>query len=302
MSSNRKKSVLSYIPGFTENAVLQLIIVSAVAYIAFAMIWAILMIVFNSEVNFNVYFMGNVALPHLPIFKAKWWTIFTYGWMQSPNGFFMLLSNMLWLYCFGSVVQMLVGYRQVIPLFAYSLILGGGVYLLAQFMPGEWGKCPPLLMGPRAGLMGMAVAAVTLTPKYRFYLSDTFSIPILVVAGIFTFLTILSTGFYLPVLLLVAGGGLTGYGYVRLLRGGYRPGAWIYDIGTKLENMVTPDEKAIARKRGHRRDQVMSTMTRNKIVSAKRIDDILDKINQKGYDSLTPEEKDVLMSAGKEDS
>lgn len=302
MSTNRRKSVLSYIPGYTENAVLQLIIACTVAYITFAIAWAILMMVFGSEVNFNVYLIGNVALPHLPVIKAKWWTIFTYGWMQYPNGFFELLSNMLWLYCFGSVVQMLVGYKQVIPLFVYSLVVGGIVYLVAQLLPGELGKCPPLLLGPRAGLMGMAVAAVTLTPKYRFYLSDTFSVPIMVVAGIFTVLIVLSTGFYVPVLIMVASGGLMGYLYVRLLRAGFRPGGWMYELGAKLEAMVTPDEKAIARKRGHRRDQVMTNATRTRIVSAKRIDDILDKINQKGYDSLTPEEKDVLMSAGKEDN
>ena len=76
---------------------------------------------------------------------------------------------MLWLYCFGSVVQMLVGPRQVIPLYAYCLVAGGALYLLAQFLPGAWGKIPAVigLVGPRAGLMGMTVAAVTLTPKYR---------------------------------------------------------------------------------------------------------------------------------------
>ena len=34
----------------------------------------------------------------------------------------------------------------------------------------------------------------------------------------------------------------------------------------------------------------------------KRIDDILDKINQHGVNSLTQEEKEILLRAGKEDN
>jgi hypothetical protein len=36
-------------------------------------------------------------------------------------------------------------------------------------------------------------------------------------------------------------------------------------------------------------------------VTQQRIDDILDKINQKGYNSLTQEEKDILSRASKDD-
>jgi hypothetical protein len=149
--------------------------------------------------------------------------------------------------------------------------------------------------------MAMAVAAITLTPKYRFYLSDTFGIPIMLAAGVFAFLMILSTGFSVPILLLLVAGGLTGFGYVKLLKAGYRPGTWMYDLSNKVEGLVTPDEKAIQRRRGNRRSQVMSHMGESNKVSAKRIDDILDKINQKGYKSLTTEEKDILIRAGKEE-
>ncbi|MES2704067.1 MAG: rhomboid family intramembrane serine protease [Bacteroidota bacterium] len=302
MASNQKRSFLSQIPGYQDNAVLHLIIALAVIYMMMGISWAVIMLVYSDAANFNQYFSGNVALPHLAYFKSHWWTIITYGWFQYPNGFFELLSNMLWLYCFGSVVQMLVGPRQIIPLFAYSLIAGGAVYLAAQLMPGELGKCPPLILGPRAGLMAMATAAVTLTPKYRFYLTETFSIPIMVVAGIFTVLMIFSTGFYIPIMLLLAGGGFAGYAYIKLLQAGYRPGGWIYNLGGKMESLVTPNEQVIRQKKGSRRIEVINKVYSPKTgISQKKIDDILDKINQKGYNSLSAEEKDILVRAGKED-
>ena len=111
------------------------------------------MIVYQgSTANFSTYFIPNLALPSsLTAFKSHWWTLFTYGIFQFQNTFFELLSNMLWLYCFGSVVQMLVGHRQVIPLYLYCLLTGGVFYVLAQLLPGELGKCPAYILGPRAG-------------------------------------------------------------------------------------------------------------------------------------------------------
>src|ERR1700722_15676584 len=101
MNTRQKRSALSYIPGYSNNAVLQLIIASGVAFVMLGVSWAIIKIVYEgNDANFYQYFIGNIALPALPAFKAHWWTVFTYGWFHF-SGFFELLSNMLWLYCFG---------------------------------------------------------------------------------------------------------------------------------------------------------------------------------------------------------
>lgn len=304
MKTGRRRSALSYIPGYTNNAVLQLIIFSGVAFVILGIIWGIIKIIYQgSDASFYHYFLSNIALPPLSGFKAHWWTIFTYGWF-SFGGFFEFLSNMLWLYCFGSVVQMLVGHRQVIPLFAYSLIAGGVFYCIIQLLPGEFSKTPPGiigLLGPRAGLIGLAAAAVTLTPGYRFYLTETFRIPLMLVAGIFGVLMLIGSRFYLPVIIMLLAGGGMGYFYIRLLKAGYRPGEWIYTFKGKVESLVTPDENATGRKQNNKSARALNRAYEPKQgISQKRIDDILDKINQKGYNSLSKEEKDVLMRAGKE--
>ncbi len=266
-----------------------------------AITWAIVMLVYNSADNFNNYFLPNIALPATgPAFIAHWWTILTYGIFQFPNSFMELLSNMLWLYCFGSVLQMLVGKKQIVPLYFYSILVGGAFYVLAQYLPGGFGKCPPYILGPRAGLMAMCAAAITISPQYRFYLTETFSIPIMVVAGIFAVLMILGSGYYMPVVLMLVGGGLVGYVYVRLLRAGYRPGQWLYSAAGMIEGLATPNEQKINARRNSGRGGVMTGIGKNTISTEKRIDDLLDKINQKGYKSLSQEERDFLSRAGKE--
>ncbi len=301
MMKGRKKSILPYIPGYDNNAVLKLIFFLAGSYIALAISWAIVMIVYIQADNFNIYFVPNIALPRLADFPSHWYTLFIYGIFHFPNSFMEMLSNMLWLYCFGSVLQMLVGKKQIAPIFFFSLLLGGVFYLLSQLLPGGFGYCPPHIMGPRAGLMGICAAAITISPKYRFYLTDTFSLPIMGVAGVFLVLMLIGSGYYMPVVGMMAGGALAGFLFIKLLQAGYRPAEWIYTIGDKLERMVTPNEQAIAKRNSVRRGAALNSKPPLATSSAeKKVDDILDKILQKGYNSLTADEKETLIRAGKD--
>lgn len=296
MSKGQKKLAL-YIPGYRNNAVIQLIFFSAVTYITFGISWAIIEIMTNGDELFREYFIPNVALGNAATVRTHFWTFLTYGWFLAPNSFMQLVSNMLWLYCFGSVVQMLIGHRQVAPLYAYAMFGGGLVYMLLVVALPKMATAP-YYMGSLAGLVGLAVAAVTLAPEYRFYLSETFTIPLMLVAGVFVVLAIISSGLNPPALALLATGGLIGFGYVKLLKSGYKPGEWIYEWMERLESLVTPKERP--------RPRVASTtIGRNSQfvkgkVPQRRIDEILDKINQNGYGSLTKEEREMLLQAGKE--
>ena len=303
MNTGKRRSPFSYIPGYTNNAVLKLIIISAGAYALLGVTWAIIKIAFaGDESNFVSIFLNNLALPHAAAFSKHWWTVLTYGWFQYPNNFMELLSNMLWLYLFGSVVQMLIGPKQVIPLFFYAVASGGVLFVASQLVPGTL-NAPPLL-GPKAGMIGIAVAALTLAPNYRFYFTETFSVPISIVFAIFMILILMSTGFYLPMLFLLAGGAATGFAYIKLLKSGFQPSAWMYSITDKVESWVTPSDSFVKGKKTKVYD--ISGLAGKKSANSnakdpqKRIDEILDKINQKGYRSLSQEEKDILAKAGKD--
>lgn len=294
MATGQRRAGSLYIPGYKNNAVLQLIIFTSVGYLMLAISWALVMLVFQGDDGmFNTYFIPNIAMGHISTFKAHFWTPLIYGFFQVPNSFMELLSSMVWLYCFGSVVQMLIGHRQVVPLHIYALITGGIIFYLAQLLPGRAGEAPYIFMGARAGIMGMAIAAITLSPNYKFYLTETFSIPLMLVVAIYAFLAIISSGFSVPVLLLTMGGGLMGFVYIRLLRAGYKPGNWMFSLSNTIENLVTP----AGEKKG-RKGRIINLAEQR--ISQNRIDEILDKINQKGYNALSKEEKEMLLRAGKE--
>ncbi|HXS37163.1 MAG TPA: rhomboid family intramembrane serine protease [Flavipsychrobacter sp.] len=296
-----RRPVSSFIPGYNKNAVIQLIIVSGVCFVIYQLLSLVMLVVGSGKDGFNAMIVPNVSLPALVAFKAKFWTLLTYGWIH--HGFWELLSNMLWLYCFGSVVQSLVGYKQVIPLYFYSLIVGGVFYLLSQFIPGNNFQAQSFYIGGYAGLVGLAVAAITVAPDYRYFLGPSLSLPIILVISIFGVLMILYTGMNMPRLFLLIGGGFTGFVYIKALQSGRRPGEWIYDLFDRVESIVTPNDHNIWLKHDKKRSQVLKKMYEPKQgISQKRIDDILDKINLHGYNSLTAEEKDILLRASKENS
>ena len=207
---------------------------------------------------------------------------------------------MIWLYCFGNVVQNLVGYKQVIPTFIYGQLLGGATFLLTWLIPGL-SAGPIFVLTANAGVMALAAATVTLAPRYRFYLGEHFSIPLLVVVGIYIALNGLVYASHLPLLMMSIGGLGAGYLTMTTLKRGYQPGAWMYRITDGLGGSMTPND--FKPRRNQRRQRVIQLSRKpetDKETTQRRVDEILEKIHQRGYASLTPEERDMLMQASKE--
>lgn len=297
------------ISNYGHNALIQLIAASAVGFIlAYAMYVIILVISPDQKIMIdNVWqrvTFNNVITPYIAIqpfhdFLHHPWVIFTYVWAHT--GFLNLLSNMLWLYCFGSVIQSLVGYKEIIPLFIVSYILSGCVYLAATAIwPDLQGS--RMILGALPAIMSFAFASITLAPKFKFYLGDRFSIPLWVVLSIFLILNVLNfaSGNF-GMMILCGAGALTGVGYISLLRNGNKPGAWMYDLSDRIQKWFTPDEFNSERHQRKRMETFKQIQGKAK-VTEDYIDSLLDKINQKGYNSLTAEEKEVLMKASKDNS
>lgn len=287
------------IPAFDKNAVLKLIIACGSGFVVYHLIRVTMLVAEAEPSLFYAYFEANLGLPRVAGFITKAWTILTYGWIHS--GFWVLFSNMVWLYAFGSLVQMLVGHRQIFPIFIYCLLAGGIFYEIAQFIPGVYFQGRGVLFGAQAGVVGLCVAALTLSPDYKYYLSETMRIPLWVIAVIFFALQLMNANINnegAPLFLLL-GGAVMGYSYVILLRNGIRLGDWAYDLSDNIKNRFEPNESAKIFNSGTKRNKTIS-MYRPKPsqgITQNNIDDILDKINQHGYDSLSKEDKETLMKA-----
>lgn len=300
----QRKNLMS---NYGHNALVQLIAASAVGFILAYAIYVIILVLSPDQkimldhtlqpVKYQNTVSPWIALQPFAQFLHKPWILLTYAWAHT--GFLELLTNMVWLYCFGSVIQSLVGHKEIIPLFFFSYLGNGIIYLCITAI---WPAIPgaQMSLGALPSIMSFAFAAITLAPGFRFYWGDRLSFPLWGMLCVFLLLNVLSfaSGNY-SLMILCGAGALTGMAYIKILQAGNRPGAWCYRQGSRLQSWFTPDEFNEGRHQ-KKRMETFRQFQQKSASSEESVDMLLDKINQKGFDSLTPEEKEILMRASKE--
>ena len=101
-----------------------------------------------------------------------------------------------------------------------------------------------------------------------------------------------------------AGAAGIGFLFIDQLRRGRDGSIWINQFFDWFGNLFNPEKK---KKPKNKKDEfyynVSGTQPYKKIpnITQKRIDEILDKINQQGYRFLTSEEKEILKRAAEEE-
>lgn len=214
------------------------------------------------------------------------WTLITHMFLHLT--FFHILINMLYLFWFGRVLENLLGARKILNIYIASGLMGALLFFIFSGLLYE-GRV--FALGASAAVMGIAVAAATMTPDHQFQLlfigrvKLKYIVLFLVLLDFIMIPAMSNSGGHVAHL----GGALMGYIYIRLLYKGIDLG----DINLKPKirrpkfDVYVNEEKKAERKQTTPQD-----------VQA-RIDAILDKIRQEGYENLTQEEKDFLYEASK---
>ncbi len=247
------------------------------------------------------------ALPGaIKTFLHRPWTLLTYVFSEVGTEWLRLVGNMIWLYAFGNLLQMLTGNSKLFAIFIYGGILGGIFFLLINnlspalqpFSGGSW------LLGANTGTLAIAAAATTLAPDTRFFQQIRGGLPIWVLLAVYIVIDLLGvTTMGVAVAVGHLGGALAGFLFVLLLRNGTDTSLWMNRLYFKLINLFTPDpakndiKGKVFYNTGNR-----SSFTRKPIINQQRVDEILDKINQHGYGSLSKDEKDILKKAAEDDA
>lgn len=268
---------------YERNIALRLVLSLAGFYIGLHALYIIIMVLAdNQNAVLHGYYLPNIGLQSLEILLQKPWIILSH--FLYTMGFFELVTNMIWLYLFSSITQTLVGYKEIIPLFLISTIISAfGVMFINEFFPlGNY-----IITGSYAGIMGMAAACIVLAPNYKLYFSSSLAIPVWVFFVIYIILNgILLVNGNTPMMILLLLAFLVGAFYIILLKNGFQIGKSIYNFIGKFESWFGKNNAI--NKEG---------ISASKLVLNKKqdnIDKILEKIHQKGFLSLTKEEKEEL--------
>ncbi len=233
------------------------------------------------------------------------WTILTYMFMH--DGVFHLLGNVLWLWAFGFILQDLAGNSKLVPLFLYGGFAGALLFILANnIFPALSSRIDGrTLQGASAGVMAIAIATTTLAPDYRVFPLLNGGIPLWVITIIFIIVDFASIpeangGGHIAHI----GGAAIGFIFVLQLRKGRDWSAWMNRFFDWCTNLFNPDKKEwkkTAKKENYYNTKGTQPYKKVANVTQKRIDEILDKINQQGYRFLTDEEKEILKRASEDE-
>ena len=216
-------------------------------------------------------------------FILKPWSILTYGFIH--GSFSHIFWNMLILYYFGNILKNIFGEKLILNLFLSGIVAGGLTYLISYNLFPVFKGVNSVMIGASAGVMSVLFFLAAYDPQYRIRIIF-FDIKILYIALFLFFYDIIqiplnNSGGHIAHI----GGALWGYYYsVR------------YNNGSDLVNSIL----SYFKKNTNNKSSVKSKKD-NKNFDQNKIDEILDKISDSGYDSLTKSEKEYLFKVGKDD-
>lgn len=292
--------------GQDGNALMGLFTINIIFFLLLLTLKVVYFFFQKTEVDFYSGVLQYFEMPaQLTRLSERPWTILTY--MFSHVSAMQLLSNMLWLWAFGFIFQELTGNKKLIPVYIYGGLTGGLVFILANYLipPLRPSVSEAFLLGSNAATMAVAVATTTLAPDFRFFRNLNGGIPIWVLTLIYILIDFagiasLSAAFSLSHL----GGAVAGFVFIYLLRKDIDGSIWMNNFYDWFMNLFNPNKK---NKNVNIKEKVFYNTEGRKPfkktpnITSQRVDEILDKINQKGYHLLTDEEKNILKRAAEED-
>lgn len=282
-----------------------LVLLFAANALVFVMLNFLRIIYFLSDIPQEFFFSQILNWFTLPApaesFFSRPWALFSY--MFTHVGFWHLLTSMLWLWCFGYILQDLAGNSKLIPIYLYGGFIGGIVFLLVNnFSPGLEKNITSIqpMLGAGAAVMAVVVATTALAPGYRLFPMIGGGIPLWVVALIFVAIdlaTLANINAGIGAAHLAAGA--TGFLFTWQLKRGNDWSSWMIRLVNWLDDLFNPEKKQLKKLPGdkhfYRADREPFQKTSN--VTQQKLDAILDKINQEGYQLLSDEEKEFLKRA-----
>ena len=231
--------------------------------------------------NQNIYYYFEL-LPNIHDLLFRPWSLITYGFIHASFGH--LFWNMVLFYFFSSLFLNLFIEDDLLILFCIGIIVGGVLFVLSYSYFPVFGGLNSSLIGSSAGVISVVIFMCTYSPNstIRIFFFNVKLIYVGIALVIFDLaqLPISNSGGHIAHL----GGALTGFFAGFKMKNGQN--IFNYFKKNNSQKKFTSQKQNINKKNFKNSNQ-------------QKIDLILDKINESGYDSLTNEEKRTLNEASK---
>lgn len=285
-----------------NNAHVQLIVINVAVFLTMGIIYVFSTI---GETTWVYDFVSKqfTIPPKFSEFILRPWTIITYAFAHSLTDIFHILFNMLIFYWFGRLFIEYLGNDKLIALYILGAITGGIVYLMVyNGIPYFIERSGFIgMVGASAAVYAIVTGTAVLLPNYTFYLLFLGPVRIKYIAGFYIVLSFLgSVGSNAGGNIAHLGGALMGFIYIKQLQVGVNWGGWITSTIDWFKDLFQPRPKVKVTYRKNEPEAKFSQKAkRASKASQDEIDAILDKISERGYESLSADEKEKLFNASK---
>ncbi len=231
----------------------------------------------------------------------KPWSILSYAFFHFT--IIHLVFNMLMLHFTSRLFLTFFTQKQLFGVYLLSAIFSGLVFLLGYHYLPMLANVSTTMVGASGAIMAVLIATTTYQPFMDVRLVLFGKVKLWQIAVLFLFLDLIqlpmnNTGGHIAHL----SGAFFGYIYIKLLQNGTDLSRIVNSTIDFFTNLFGP-KKATPFKKVHVNPKKPAVKRESKIVvkdkTQQQLDEILDKISQSGYDSLTVEEKEFLFKAGK---
>lgn len=259
------------------NIVEKIILINVVVYLLPFILKTILFLFGINDLSVLNWLTISADLSEL-IFKP--WSLLTYGFLHGSLSH--IFWNMIIFYYFGNIIYNLFGEKLIINLFLSGIVIGGITYVFSYNVFPAFKNVNSVMIGASAGVMSVLFFLTSYSPNYKIRLIF-FDVKIIYIALFLFFYDIIqiplnNSGGHIAHI----GGAVWGYYYCIK-----------YNNGRDLVGIFNSFFKRSKPKFNFKPKN-------NKSFDQNKIDSILDKISDSGYDSLSKSEKEYLFNAGKD--
>ncbi len=225
------------------------------------------------------------------------WVIFTHLFVS--NNLMDLIWNMLILYWFGSILGDMVGDDKVLPVYIMGGVFGALVYIFVLNFTGNSGF--GFITGCNTAVLSLTVASAVLVPNYNIRLLIFGNVELKIVVIIYVLLQLVyAYTSYNNVFYSLLGGVIFGWLYI-----------YSFNKTWRLDLLFNGIIKAVSFKKSNLNKNLSvrykskgafydKKLDKSKKEFDKKLDDILKKIKEKGYESLSDSEREFLFLASKD--
>jgi len=227
--------------------------------------------------------------PEKTVKQGQLWRLVTCAFCHARQSLWHILLNMLFLYWFGTRLESMYGSREFLLFYLAAAICSSAAYLALAFYTGSTAPA----IGASGAVMGVTMVYTIFYPHETILVFFIIPVPLWVLLGVYVLYDLH------PVLLALAGDQVfTPVAHAGHL-GGLLFGYVYWQLGLRLEAPLDWFRRRSGRpvRKPRPRPEPASPPPAQRDAFDDQVDEVLRKISEQGKDSLTEQERDILVKA-----